>query len=290
MRLQKAAVFALLAACGEMVCAGCGQPRVYRIKTTVPWPDEWAVGARQPYHRALPVSEATVRWHHDADVEATARTIEERLAAKRSVFGFVRNDFARRRSDLAKADPRALRYVEARLVPVWLLPVESQTTGAPAKRTGRLHEVAEGLATVLGRPIAWPEGLDLQKPAAVADVDDAREALMRLLLVNDLFIRCDTPPPRVFRSLEYRSRSEFLAAIDAFAEAAADRPADQPIRVLPLSDWALDYVNRVCGGLEGAPFSLPGKQMGLLVREDLDDESLGRIKRQLEATLAYHVR
>jgi len=273
--------------CGCGAAGGCAGPADYWVKTNVPWPDEWAAGPREPYSRRLPVSAETIHWHRAEDMRALVGDLQRRLVDRPAVFGFVRTDFARRRRETDRPDAKALPVVEVRVVPRWLVDGH-KTMRSSIVLADELEENVNLIAALLGRKVAWPPDAGADRKATVPHAGKDPTALLGMLLENDLFIRCETPAPKVFRSLEYRGRSEFLEAVDQFIAAASVRPKARPLEVLGLTDWTLDYVNRVCGGLEAAPFELPGKRLGLLSPDDLNGPALTQIKAYLRSTLAYH--
>jgi hypothetical protein len=282
-----ALVWLAIAACAT--AAGCGSPVSYHVKTNVPWPDQWAAGPREPYSRELSVAPETVRWHEQVDVNRLASDVEQKLAAKSSIFGFARVDFARRRSDPTRPDRDALPFVEVRVVPVWLLN-RGKAHSVPLEESVELRHAVEALSRSIGRTVNWPDSEGLSGRCGPAAGGDARANLLRLLLEHNLFARCESGPPDVLRSLEFRTEREFMNAIEAAARQSASRRDDGPIEVMRLDDWVVDYVNRVCAGAEAAPFDVPGRPVGLISARDVSAGVVAEAKHQLTATLEYHVR
>jgi hypothetical protein len=279
----------LLAIATGAAATGCGSPVSYHVKTNVPWPDQWIAGPRAPYSRELSVAAETVRWHRRTDVNRLAVDVEQKLAAKSSIFGFARVDYARRRPDPSRPDRDALPFVEVRVVPVWLL-ANGKSQSAALDASAGLRDAIEALARPMGRTVTWPDSERLSDRCGPVAEGDARAVLLRVLLERDLFVRCDSGPPDVVRSLEFRSEREFVNAIEAAARQSASRRDDGPIEIMHLREWIIDYVNRVCGGSEAAPFDVPGRPVGVISDRDVSAEVLADVKHHLSATLEYHVR
>lgn len=278
----------LLAIATGAAASGCGSPVSYHVKTNVPWPDQWVAGPRAPYSRELSVAAETVRWHQRTDVNRLAADVERKLAARSSIFGFARVDYARRRPDPSRPDRDALAFVEVRIVPVWLL-TKGKPQGVAIDASMELRDAVAALARPMGRAVTWPDGAGLsQRCGSVVD-GDARARLLRLLLERDLFVRCDSGPPDVIRSLEFRNERDFVNAIETAARQSASRQDDGPIAIMHLRAWIIDYVNRVCGGSEAAPFDVPGRPVGVISDRDVSPEVLADVKHHLSATLEYHV-
>lgn len=236
-------VLATLAVC----LSGCASAGTYYVKTNVPWPDEWVTGPREPYSRPLRIAGPTLDWHHNLNVERLADTTQKKIDGKPAVYGYARVDYARKREDPTQPDDRAVAYVEARVVPVWVLPNDPRIGGQPVR--GKL----EGMLQV------------------------------------ETFPRVECGRPQVIRSIEYRSESAFLSAIDAAARASASRQRGTTLETLTLKQWTVDYVNRVCGGVEGAPFMLGRQRVGMLRPDDVTTKNVSEVKRYLATTLNDHV-
>lgn len=284
---QRSGLVIVAAVCAGFV--GCAAPVPYHVKTNVPWPDQWIAGPRAPYSRQLFVSAETVAWHRDTDPERMAAAAERKLSTLPSVFGFVRIDYARQQEDPTRPDKKALPFVEVRVVPVWFLAREGTTVGALDEST-TFRDAVEGLARAMRRTVAWFDSEGLNDRCGPVPGGDPRSVLMHLLLERDLFVRCETGPPSVLRSLEFRDERAFATAIGVAAKHAAARYNDGPMEVVPLHEWIVDYVNRVCGGAEAAPVTIPRRSVGLLMPRDVTDDLVAAVKQQLLATLEYHVR
>ena len=103
---------------------GCGPP-VYRIRTTVPWPDEWLVGPRRPDRIDLPLNLNTINWHKRtasrsvrARVNRIAASYPNALIMSREGFGDLRGKTGDRLN--------ALSFVEVR-VTGWPLPYSRES-------------------------------------------------------------------------------------------------------------------------------------------------------------------
>ncbi|UCG32199.1 MAG: hypothetical protein JSU68_11090 [Phycisphaerales bacterium] len=227
----------LIATLFLFAASGCVEPPVYRFRTNVPWPDQWASGPRYPEYTDMALAADTAAWHRQTDMEQLAQEVRHAATRYRGSLLMTRISFADRQTNPGQAR-QALAFLEVR-VTAWPLPATRDT----AKRDWSfdnipLCEAAARCAERMGTALAFPENVDFYTAVRLsAPQMNAAEALALLLLQQDLYLAPTCLGTSVVRSYEHRDRLRFLTAVRRrLAEAAAAHPAG-PYTVLPLEDW-----------------------------------------------------
>jgi len=220
-----------------LVVSGCSSPPVYRMRTNVPWPDQWIRGPRQPDRTDLPVSPATIAWHQQANLARLREQIERTASDRRDALVMTRQSFADRQGKSGQAK-HALSFLEVRIT-AWPLPVSRN----PAPRQWSfanvpLRQAVHDCARRMGTAVTLSEAVDSSRPVNFsAPPVDAAEALALLLLQHDLYLAPTCLGTSVLRSYEYPSKEQFLRAIHQRLSDAADAQTSGPYTVVTLRTW-----------------------------------------------------
>jgi len=219
-----------------MAVNGCGPP-VYRIRTTVPWPDEWLVGPRRPDRFDMPLNLDTVNWHKRtasrsvrARVDKIAASYPNALIMSREGFGDLRGKTGDRLN--------ALSFVEVR-VTGWPLPYSKESRRFNWDIEGvSLDQVLKQFSIGLGEELVLDSEVDGAMPISFqAEERGASLALAGMLLQNDLFLAPACLGTSVLRSYEYKSQNAFLRAVQKRAAAASSTRPKGPYVVMNLEHW-----------------------------------------------------
>lgn len=224
-------IFLLLAVMG-----GCGPP-VYRVRTTVPWPDEWKAGPRRPDRIDLPMSVDTMAWHRGTDRATLRRRVERIVAAYPDAMILSRTGFA----DLlgkARNPASAFAFLEVR-VTACPIPVSRETRRFKWNiNQVSLEQVLERFSIGIGQQIRLAHNVDGSMPVTFhADELGAAEALACILLRNNLYLTPTCLGTSVLRSYEYANRDLFLRAIQSRATQATRARPKGPYQVITLEEW-----------------------------------------------------
>ena len=219
---------------------GCGPP-VYRIRTTVPWPDEWLAGPRRPDRIDLPLNLDTVNWHKRtasrsvrARVDRIAASYPNALIMSRKGFGDLRGKTGDRLN--------ALSFVEVR-VTGWPLPYSRESRRFNWNIEGvSLEQVLQQFSIGLGEELILSGEVDGAMPISFhAKELGASLALAGMLLENDLYLAPACLGTSVLRSYEYKSQNAFLRAVQKRAAAASSARPKGPYEVMNLERWTQVY-------------------------------------------------
>ena len=230
--------------------AGCVEPPVYRLRTNMPWPDQWAPGPRHPEYTEMAIAADTAAWHRQTDMQRLEQEVRSTATRYRGSLLMTRISFADRQTNPGQAG-QALTFLEVRIT-AWPLPATRDTAKYDWSFDNiPLCEAAARCAERMGTTLAFPDNVDFYATARLsAPSMDPAEALALLLLEHDLYFAPTCLGTSVVRSYEYRDRRSFLRAVRRrLAEAAAAQPAG-PYTVLPLADWCAHHsaaLDRVIG-------------------------------------------
>ena len=193
------------------VIGGCGPP-VYRVRTTVPWPDEWKAGPRRPDRIDLPMSLETMAWHRGTDSRILRRRVQRIIAAFPDAMILSRTGFADLQGRARNPDS-AFAFMEVR-VTACPIPVSSETRRFKWNiNEVSLEKVLERFSIGIGQKIRLADNVDGSMPVTFhADELGAAEALACILLRNNLYLTPTCLGTSVLRSYEYANRDLFLRA------------------------------------------------------------------------------
>jgi hypothetical protein len=224
-----------------LAVAGCIDPPVYRFRTNVPWPDQWASGPRDPEYTEMAIAADTAGWHRQTDMERLEQEVRHTATHYRGSLLMTRVSFADRQSNPNQAR-HALSFLEVR-VTAWPLPASRDTARYDWSFDNiPLSEAVARCADRMGTSLAFPDSVDFYTPISLsARQTTPAETLALLLLQQDLYLAPTCIGTSVVRSYEYRDRRSFLRAVRRrLAEAAAAQPAG-PYTVLPLHEWCAHH-------------------------------------------------
>jgi len=221
------------------VFSGCAFDAQYRVKTSQPWPDEWASGPRIPYDRVVQLTAPTVEWHRKANWSSIGNEIARLLASRRDLYGFTRTGVAQATSSMTgQQEAASLQYLEVKVGPCFF------DFTRPPPRVSIDYEnkpFSQAMADLMGRAgrnyLISPDLADRRPITAHLANVDWREAAVRVMLDANVFVEPVWYNPVSLRSYEYGSQPEFLAAVKQAIENMRNPSAEMPLTIVPWDQW-----------------------------------------------------
>jgi hypothetical protein len=219
-----------------VVLSGCAFDVQYRVKTSQPWPDEWASGPRVPYDRIVQLTGPTVDWHRKAKWDVIAADITRLLIPRPDLYGFTRTGVAQRQGDGSSSE--ALPYLEVKIGPCFF-----DLSKPPPKVTVHYQETpfSQAMSDLMGRVgrsyLISPDVADRRPITAHLTDLDWRETVVRVMLEANVFVEPVWYNPVSLRSYEYGSQSEFITAVRQAIDNMRSPEPEAPLTIVPWEQW-----------------------------------------------------
>jgi hypothetical protein len=210
----------------------------YRVKTSQPWPDEWASGPRIPYDRVVQLTASTIEWHRKASWNAVNTEVTRLMMPRRDLYGFTRTGVAQPTAGGAgQLESGSLQYLEVKAGPCFFDLVRAPRVTLDYQDKPFSQAMSDLMGRIGRSYLISPDVADRRSVTAhLADLD-WREAVVRVLLEANVFVEPIWYNPVSIRSYEYGTQAEFLAAVKQAIENLRNPAPDIPLTIVPWEQW-----------------------------------------------------